>query len=239
VLVIECNPRASRTVPFISKATGVPLAKIATRVLLGEKLGDMALRASTNGHFSVKAPVFPFDRFADVDPLLGPEMRSTGEAMGIDRTFGGAFAKALTAAGQELPVSGRVYISVANREKRAVVLIARAFADLGFEISASEGTAEVLKNNGLPVMIVPKIGELGEDVLGLIEAGGVDLIVNTPWGRGPRTDGYLIRRRALMQGVPCITTLAGAAAAVQGIEARVRGGTSRVNSLQGLYAARA
>jgi len=239
VLVIECNPRASRTVPFISKATGVPLAKIATRVLLGEKLGDMALRASTNGHFSVKAPVFPFDRFADVDPLLGPEMRSTGEAMGIDRTFGGAFAKALTAAGQELPVSGRVYISVANREKRAVVLIARAFADLGFEISASEGTAEVLKNNGLPVMIVPKIGELGEDVLSLIEAGGVDLIVNTPWGRGPRTDGYLIRRRALMHGVPCITTLAGAAAAVQGIEARVRGGTRRVNSLQGLYGARA
>ena len=239
VLVIECNPRASRTVPFISKATGVPLAKIATRVLLGEKLGDMALRASTNGHFSVKAPVFPFDRFADVDPLLGPEMRSTGEAMGIDRTFGGAFAKALTAAGQELPVSGRVYISVANREKRAVVLIARAFADLGFEISASEGTAQVLKNNGLPVMIVPKIGELGEDVLGLIEAGGVDLIVNTPWGRGPRTDGYLIRRRALMHGVPCITTLAGAAAAIQGIEARVRGGTRRVNSLQGLYAARA
>jgi carbamoyl-phosphate synthase large subunit len=239
VLVIECNPRASRTVPFISKATGVPLAKIATRVLLGEKLGDMALRASTNGHFSVKAPVFPFDRFADVDPLLGPEMRSTGEAMGIDRTFGGAFAKALTAAGQGLPVSGRVYISVANREKRAVVLIARAFADLGFEISASEGTAEVLKNNGLPVMIVPKIGELGEDVLGLIEAGGVDLIVNTPWGRGPRTDGYLIRRRALMHGVPCITTLAGAAAAIQGIEARIRGGTRRVNSLQGLYAARA
>jgi carbamoyl-phosphate synthase large subunit len=239
VLVIECNPRASRTVPFISKATGVPLAKIATRVLLGEKLADMGLRASTNGHFSVKAPVFPFDRFADVDPLLGPEMRSTGEAMGIDRTFGGAFAKALTAAGQELPVSGRVYISVANREKRAVVLIARAFADLGFEISASEGTAEVLKNNGLPVMIVPKIGELGEDVLSLIEAGGVDLIVNTPWGRGPRTDGYLIRRRALMHGVPCITTLAGAAAAVQGIEARVRGGTRRVNSLQGLYAAKA
>ena len=125
VLVIECNPRASRTVPFISKATGVALAKVATRVLLGEKLGDMRLHRSTNGHFSVKAPVFPFDRFADVDPLLGPEMRSTGEAMGIDRTFGGAFAKALRAAGQKLPVSGRVYISVANRDKRAVVLIAR------------------------------------------------------------------------------------------------------------------
>jgi carbamoyl-phosphate synthase large subunit len=239
VLVIECNPRASRTVPFISKATGVPLAKVATRVLLGEKLRDMRLQSSTNGHFSVKAPVFPFDRFADVDPLLGPEMRSTGEAMGIDRTFGGAFAKALTAAGQELPVAGRVYISVSDRDKRAVVLIARAFADLGFEISASEGTAEVLKNNGLSVMVVPKIGELGEDVLGLIEAGGVDLIVNTPWGHGARTDGYLIRRKALMHGVPCITTLAGAAAAVQGIEATIRGGTRRVNSLQGLFAARA
>jgi carbamoyl-phosphate synthase large subunit len=240
VLVIECNPRASRTVPFISKATGVPLAKVATRVLLGEKLGDMRLgRRPHNGHFSVKAPVFPFDRFADVDTLLGPEMRSTGEAMGIDRTFGGAFAKALLAAGQRLPVAGRVYVSVANRDKRSVVLIARAFADLGFEISASEGTAEVLKNNGLPVTVVPKIGELAEDVLGLIEEGGLDMIVNTPWGRGARTDGYLIRRKALMHGVPCITTLAAAAAAVQGIEAGIRGGARRVNSLQDLYVTRA
>jgi carbamoyl-phosphate synthase large subunit len=239
IMVIECNPRASRTVPFISKATGVPLAKLATRVSLGEKLRDIRPHSSTNGHFSVKAPVFPFDRFADVDPLLGPEMRSTGEAMGIDRTFGGAFAKALLAAGQTLPVSGRVYISVSNRDKRSVVLIARAFADLGFEISASEGTAEVLKSNGLPVVVVPKIGEAGGDVLSLIGEGGVDLIVNTPWGRGARTDGYLIRRRALMHGVPCITTLAGSAAAVQGIEARIRGGTRRVNSLQGLYATRA
>jgi carbamoyl-phosphate synthase large subunit len=166
-------------------------------------------------------------------------MRSTGEAMGIDRTFGGAFAKALTAAGQALPVAGRVYVSVANRDKRAVVLIARAFADLGFEVAASEGTAEVLKNNGLPVTVVPKIGELGGDVLGMIEVGGVDLILNTPWGRGARTDGYLIRRKALMHGVPCITTLAAAAAAVQGIEARIRGGARRVNSLQGLYATKA
>ncbi len=239
VMVIECNPRASRTVPFISKATGVPLAKVATRVLLGEKLRDMRLKSTAEGHSSVKAPVFPFDRFADADPLLGPEMRSTGEAMGMDRTFGGAFAKALTAARQKLPVSGKVYVSVANRDKRSVVLIARAFADLGFELAASEGTAEVLKNNGLPVEVVPKIGELGEDVLGLIEGGGVDLIVNTPWGRGARTDGYLIRRKALTHGVPCITTLAGAAAAVQGIESRIRGGARRVNPLQGLYAARA
>ena len=239
VLIIECNPRASRTVPYVSKATGVPLAKVATRVLLGEKLREMRLDSSTNGHFSVKAPVFPFDRFAGVDPQLGPEMRSTGEAMGIDRSFGGAFAKALAAAGQTLPTSGRVYISVANRDKRAVVLIARAFADLGFELAGSEGTAEVLKNNGLSVSVVPKIGESGEDVLNLIERGGVDLIVNTPWGRGARTDGYLIRRKALMHGVPCITTLAAAAAAVQGIESRIRGGTERVNSLQGLYAAKA
>jgi carbamoyl-phosphate synthase large subunit len=239
VLVIECNPRASRTVPFVSKATGVPLAKVATRVLLGEKLGEMRLGTSSDGHFSVKAPVFPFDRFAGVDPQLGPEMRSTGEAMGIDRSFGGAFAKALAAAGQTLPTSGRVYVSVANRDKRAVVLVARAFADLGFELAGSEGTAEVLKNNGLSVAVVSKIGEAGEDVLGLIERGGVDLIVNTPWGRGARTDGYLIRRKALMHGVPCITTLAAAAAAVQGIESRIRGGTVRVNSLQGLYATRA
>ena len=243
VMVIECNPRASRTVPFVSKATGVPLAKVATRVLLGERLREMGLMdgsPATNGHFSVKAPVFPFDRFAGVDPLLGPEMRSTGEAMGIDRSFGGAFAKALTAAGQTLPVSGRVYISVANRDKRAVILIARAFADLGFELAASEGTAEVLKNNGLLVVVVPKIGENGEDVLGLIERDGVDLIVNTPWGRGARTDGYLIRRKALLHGVPCITTLAAAAAAIQGIESRIRGGgTEKVNSLQGLYAPKA
>ena len=243
VMVIECNPRASRTVPFVSKAMGVPLAKVATRVLLGERLREMGLMdvsPATNGHFSVKAPVFPFDRFAGVDPLLGPEMRSTGEAMGIDRSFGGAFAKALTAAGQTLPVSGRVYISVANRDKRAVILIARAFADLGFELAASEGTAEVLKNNGLLVVVVPKIGENGEDVLGLIERDGVDLIVNTPWGRGARTDGYLIRRKALLHGVPCITTLAAAAAAIQGIESRIRGGgTEMVNSLQGLYAPKA
>ena len=243
VMVIECNPRASRTVPFVSKAMGVPLAKVATRVLLGERLREMGLMdvsPATNGHFSVKAPVFPFDRFAGVDPLLGPEMRSTGEAMGIDRSFGGAFAKALTAAGQTLPVSGRVYISVANRDKRAVILIARAFADLGFELAASEGTAEVLKNNGLLVVVVPKIGENGEDVLGLIERDGVDLIVNTPWGRGARTDGYLIRRKALLHGVPCITTLAAAAAAIQGIESRIRGGgTEKVNSLQGLYALKA
>ena len=239
VMVIECNPRASRTVPFISKATGVPLAKVATRVLVGEKLRDMDLGPSVSGHFSVKAPVFPFDRFADADPLLGPEMRSTGEAMGIDRTFGGAFAKALTAAGQTLPVSGRVYVSVANRDKRSVVLIARAFADLGFEVAASEGTAEVLKNNGLPVTVVPKIGERGDDVLALIEGSGVDLIVNTPWGRGARTDGYLIRRKALTHGVPCITTLAGAAAAIQGIESKIRGGMQRVNPLQSLHATKA
>jgi len=241
VLVIECNPRASRTVPFVSKATGVPLAMVATRVLLGEKLADMGLVGSAPqvGHFSVKAPVFPFDRFSDVDPLLGPEMRSTGEAMGIDRSFGAAFAKALTAAGLVLPTAGRVYVSVANRDKRSVVLIARSFADLGFELAASEGTAEVLRNNGLQVEVVPKIGEGGESVLGLIERGEVDLIVNTPWGRGARTDGYLIRRHALLHRVPCITTLAGAAAAVQGIESRIRGGDRRVNSLQGLYAPRA
>ena len=237
VMVIECNPRASRTVPFVSKATGVPLAKLATRVLLGEKLSDIQPGRAPSGHFSVKAPVFPFDRFADVDPLLGPEMRSTGEAMGVDRTFGGAFARALTAAGGPLPRSGRVYLSVSNRDKRAVVLIARAFADLGFELAASEGTAEVLKNNGLAVSVVPKIGELGGDVLGQIEDGGVDLIVNTPWGRGARTDGYLIRRKALMHGVPCITTLAASAAAVQGIESNIRGNTGTVNALQNLYAA--
>jgi carbamoyl-phosphate synthase large subunit len=232
VMVIECNPRASRTVPFISKATGVPLAKVATRVLVGEKLRSMNLKPSYNGHFSVKAPVFPFDRFADVDPLLGPEMRSTGEVMGVDESFGGAFAKALTAAGQPLPDAGRVYISVANRDKRSVVLIARAFADLGFEVAASEGTAEVLRNNGLPVIGVPKIGELGDDVLSMIERGEVDLIINTPWGRGARTDGYLIRRTALLHGVPCITTLAAAAAAVQGVESMIRGETARVRALQ-------
>ncbi|MGI8649526.1 MAG: carbamoyl-phosphate synthase large subunit, partial [Rubrobacter sp.] len=243
VMVIECNPRASRTVPYISKATGVPLAKVATRVSVGEKLRDMDLKASRSGRFSVKAPVFPFDRFADADPLLGPEMRSTGEAMGIDRTFGGAFAKALSAAGQRLPESGRVYVSVANRDKRAVVLIARAFADLGFEVLASEGTAEVLRNNGLPVAVVPKIGEgdgrEAKNVLEMIEDREIDLVVNTPWGRGARTDGYLIRRSALTHGVPCITTLAGASAAIQGIEATIRGETRTVNSLQNLYATKA
>jgi carbamoyl-phosphate synthase large subunit len=227
VFVIEANPRASRTVPFVSKATGVPLAKVAARVMLGATLAELRdeglLREpATGGHVAVKEAVLPFDRFPGVDTILGPEMRSTGEVMGIDRSFGLAFAKSQAGAGNRLPASGTLFLSLADRDKQAGVDVARRFADLGFTLAATAGTASALEAQGLPVAtVVAKVGEgTGADAIELISSGKVDLVVNTPRGRGPRADGAHIRRAATRLGVPCITTVAAARAAAAGIAER-------------------
>jgi carbamoyl-phosphate synthase large subunit len=237
--VLEANPRASRTVPFCSKATGVPLAKIATWVMLGHSLAELRERglliergtASALPYTAVKEAVLPFIRFPGVDTLLGPEMRSTGEVMGIDAHFGEAFAKAESAGGAELPARGAIFISVRNKDKRGIIFPAKRLAELGFEIFATTGTAEVLRRNGVAATEVPKIGEGKPDVVDLVAGGKVALIVNTPMGRKYRTDGYQIRTAAVAHGIPCITTLSGTHAAVQGIEAKIRGAL-RVTPLQ-------
>ncbi|MGW0072861.1 carbamoyl-phosphate synthase large subunit, partial [Streptosporangium sandarakinum] len=254
--VLEANPRASRTVPFVSKATAVPLAKAAARVMMGARIAELRaegmLPAEGDGGtlpldapIAVKEAVLPFNRFIRsmndaVDTVLGPEMRSTGEVMGIDEFFGIAFAKSQAAAYGSLPVKGRAFVSVANRDKRAMIFPVKALADLGFEILASEGTAEVLRRNGVHAKIVRKQsdgpGPDGEPTIGRrILDGEVDLIVNTPFGSpgqsGPRLDGYEIRTAAVLRGIPCITTVQGLAAAVQGIQAIVRGDVG-VRSLQ-------
>ena len=226
VFVLEANPRASRTVPFVSKATGVPLAKAAARVMAGESLADLR-RAGIlpetesppeRGHIAVKEAVLPFSRFPGVDTLLGPEMKSTGEVMGIDRSFGLAFAKAEEAADARLPRTGSVFVSVRDSDKRHIVLAVRRLVDLGFEILATEGTAEMLTRNGIAARTVAKIGEGGKHVGDLIAEHEVALVINTPSGWGPRKDGDYIRTAAVRFGVPSITTLAGLQAAVQGID---------------------
>jgi carbamoyl-phosphate synthase large subunit len=224
VFVIEANPRASRTVPFVSKATGVPLAKIAARLMLGATLDELRVEGlvrppAEGGHCAVKEAVLPFNRFPTVDTILGPEMRSTGEVMGIDRSFGMAFAKSQAGAGNRLPGQGGVFLSLADRDKDAGLLAARRFAELGFSIAATAGTANVLEASGIPVdTIVAKVGEeVGVDAVDLISSGKVDLVVNTPRGRGPRADGMHIRRAALAHGVACVTTVSAAIAAAAGI----------------------
>ncbi|MCW2726856.1 MAG: carbamoyl-phosphate synthase, large subunit [Frankiales bacterium] len=241
--VLEANPRASRTVPFVSKATAVPLAKAAARVMLGATVAELRaeglLPAEGDGGtlpydapIAVKEAVLPFGRFRGVDTVLGPEMKSTGEVMGIDAVFGTAFAKSQSAAYGSLPTKGRVFVSVANRDKRAMLFPVKRLADLGFEVLATEGTADVLRRNGVQATVVGKHSEgQGDDVVPMILRGEVDLVFNTPFGVGPRLDGYEIRTAAVMQGVPCITTIQGAAACVQGIEALVRGDIG-VRSLQ-------
>jgi carbamoyl-phosphate synthase large subunit len=234
--VIEANPRASRTVPFVSKAIGLPVAKLACRILLGERLADLELpHDTTNGHVCVKEAVLPFDRFAGADVLLGPEMRSTGEVMGIARDFPTAFAKAQAAAGARLPQAGTVFITVADRDKPAAFGIASQLHDLGFEIVATRGTAQALNRIGVPARAVNKLGEGSPHVVDLIECGDVDLVINTPVGHGARTDGYEIRAAAVARRIPCVTTMAGGMAAVRAIAAAAHG-EPEVVSLQELYA---
>ena len=246
--VLEANPRASRTVPFVSKATAVPVAKAAARIMLGATVAELRatglLPATGDGAdlpydapISVKEAVLPFGRFRTsqgegMDTVLGPEMKSTGEVMGIDSVFGTAYAKSQAAAYGELPTKGRVFVSVANRDKRAMLFPVKRLADLGFEVLATEGTAEVLRRNGVATTVVGKHSQgRGDDVVPLILAGEVDLVLNTPFGVGARRDGYEIRTAAVQSGIPCITTIQGVAACVQGIEALVRGDIG-VRSLQ-------
>ncbi|CAB4552873.1 unannotated protein [freshwater metagenome] len=227
VFVIEANPRASRTVPFVAKATGVPLAKVAARVMLGASLTELRaeglLSEPVQGdHIAVKEAVLPFSRFPEADALLGPEMRSTGEVMGIDLTFGLAFAKSQLAAGTNLPTSGTVFLSLADRDKEVGVKTAQRFRELGFLIAATSGTAEHLKRNGIDVAtVVAKIGEPdGQDAVDLIESGDVVLVVNSPRGRGPRADGAHIRAAAGKHNIPLLTTGAAGLAAVNGMADR-------------------
>ncbi len=223
--VLEANPRASRTVPFVAKATGVPVAMVAARVMVGATLAELRqeglLIEPVTGHVSVKEAVLPFNRFPGVDTLLGPEMRSTGEVMGIDTTFGLAFAKSQIAAGNRLPVDGTAFFSLADRDKAAGGEAARQFAALGFELAATSGTAAFLESEGIPVAtVVAKVGDSGPgvvDAVDLIAGGKVQLVVNTPRGRGPRADGAHIRATALAHLVPCLTTVAAAKAAAAGI----------------------
>jgi carbamoyl-phosphate synthase large subunit len=235
--VIEANPRASRTVPFVSKATGLPLAKIACRVMLGERLADMDLPDDPSGdHVSVKEAVLPFDRFAGADALLGPEMRSTGEVMGIAADFPAAFAKAQAAAGARLPRSGTVFLTVTDTDKAAVGAIAAQLHDRGFSIAATAGTAGTIARMGIPVERLNKVNEGSPHVVDKIEGGDVVLVINTPTGTAARTDGYEIRRAAIARGIPCITTMAGGMAAARAIAA-ARHGVPAVASLQEIHRA--
>ena len=250
--VLEANPRASRTVPFVSKATAVPLAKAAARIALGASIetlrGEGLLPRTGDGGtlpddapIAVKEAVLPFHRFrspdgAHVDSLLGPEMKSTGEVMGFDTVFGTAFAKSQAAAYGSLPVKGTVFVSVANRDKRAALFPVKRLSDLGFRIIATSGTAQVLRRNGVSADVVGKFSDGPGNIVEKIAAGEVDLVLNTPWGNsGPRIDGYEIRTAAVAAGIPCLTTVQAAAAAVQGIEELARGEVG-VRPLQDLHA---
>jgi carbamoyl-phosphate synthase large subunit len=218
--VLEVNPRASRTVPYLSKATGVPLAKVAARVMAGRTLAELGLADDLDvaGVF-VKTPVFPFVRFPGVDTILGPEMKSTGEVMGGADGFGAAFAKAQLAVGQQLPERGTAFVSVNNDDKPTVLPIVRDLAELGFRIVATRGTAAYLRAHGIGVEVVFKVNEGRPNVADEVVNGKIDLIVNTPLGRESFFDDRAVRRVAMMQGVPCITTLTGASAAVAAIRA--------------------
>jgi carbamoyl-phosphate synthase large subunit len=246
VFVLEANPRASRTVPFVSKATATPLAKAAARVMVGATLAQLRDEGllpppTAGGHVAVKEAVLPFGRFPEVDSVLGPEMRSTGEVMGIDASFGLAFAKSQIAAGDRLPEGGAVFLSLADRDKRAGVVAARRFAQLGFSLVATAGTATYLEAHGVGVDTVVDHLSSRRDrdtAVELLGSGKVDLVVNTPRGRGPRADGDYIRRAAAVHRVPCLTTVAAALAAAHGM-AEWAATELRVRSLQEYHAEQA
>jgi carbamoyl-phosphate synthase large subunit len=239
VYVLEVNPRASRTVPFVSKAIGVPLAKLATKVMLGQRLRDLGFAEEREvGHIAVKEAVFPFVKFPGVDVVLGPEMKSTGEVMGIDRDFRKAYIKSQIAAGSPLPTSGKVFLSVKNRDKRAVLQSAKRLAEMGFSLVATVGTAKLLRRQGMTVELVHKVNEsLRPNIVDLMKRGEIALVFNTPEDGRARKDSYLIRRTAVTQNIPYYTTVDGAQAAVGGIEALLKGEMA-VQPLQDYHAPR-
>jgi carbamoyl-phosphate synthase large subunit len=232
VYVLEVNPRASRTVPFVSKAIGVPLAKLATKVMLGRSLKSLGFtKEIIPSQFAVKESVFPFNRFPGVDIILGPEMKSTGEVMGIDKDFGRAYIKSQLAAGQKLPKDGNVFISVREKDKTPILPVAKKLKNLGFRIYATRGTAEALEKNNISVTVLPKIGEGRPDILDLMKDGKIKLVINTPSGRLPRQDEVKIRSQVIQYNIPYTTTISGAQATVNGIEVLLKHGL-RVKSLQ-------
>jgi len=232
VYILEVNPRASRTVPLVSKVIGVPLAKLATKVMLGKKLKDLGFTEELiPRHVAVKESVFPFNRFPGVDVMLGPEMKSTGEVMGIDMDFSRAYIKSQIAAGQKIPKKGNVFISVHDRDKRDMIAIAKKLKDLGFNIFASSGTASVLEKNNIPAKVLPKITEGRPNILDLMKDGKIQMVINTPSGRIPRQDEVKIRSQVILYNIPYTTTIFGAQATVNGIEMFMKKDLS-VKSLQ-------
>ncbi len=232
VYVLEVNPRASRTIPFVSKAIGVPLAKLATKVMLGAKLKGLGFtKEIIPKHIAVKESVFPFNRFPGVDIILGPEMKSTGEVMGIDADFGCAYIKSQIAAGQNLPRKGNVFISVRDKDKKQAAFVAKKLRDLGFHIYATSGTAAALEKNGIEVKVLPRIAEARPNILDLMKDGKIQLVINTPSGRVPRQDEIKIRSQVILYNIPYTTTISGAQATVNGIKALVKK-ELRVKSLQ-------
>jgi carbamoyl-phosphate synthase large subunit len=239
VYILEANPRASRTIPFVSKATGVPIARIAALVMAGKKLRELGLPEELSvKRFFIKSPVFPFAKFPGVDPVLSPEMHSTGEVMGIGDTFGEAYAKAMMGAGLSLPSAGKAFLSVNDADKGTAVLLARRLSRLGFDIIATLGTAARLLEVGMDVETVFKVNEGRPNIVDHIKSGEISLVINTPLGRASHYDDKAIRRAALQYGVPCVTTMTGATALVEAIGAHEALPTPNVHSLQELHAMR-
>jgi carbamoyl-phosphate synthase large subunit len=235
VYVLEANPRASRTVPLVSKVCNVSMARIATELMMGKKLQDMGLKEKKILHFGVKEAVFPFNMFPDVDPLLGPEMRSTGEVLGMADSFQMAFCRAEEAAKQTLPDKGVVLITVAAKDRLGALDVAREFSRLGFDIKATEGTHEFLAANGVKTDQILKLNEGRPNIDDAIKNGEIQLVINTPIGKASQYDDSYIRKAAIKYRVPYITTIAAASAAAKGIAA-FRRGRSRVKSLQEYHA---
>jgi carbamoyl-phosphate synthase large subunit len=235
VYVLEVNPRASRTIPFVSKATGVQWAKVAAKLMTGMTLKDLGIESEPEiNHIAVKESVFPFNRFSGIDTILGPEMKSTGEVMGIDLTFGAAFCKSQLGAGQDLPSEGNVFMSVKNKDKRNIVFVAKKLFDLGFKIYATKGTGKVLVNNGMEVIFINKVSEGRPHIVDMIKNGDIRFIINTPSGRNPKMDEVLIRASAVQYKIPYTTTLSGAQAVVNAIES-MKKGTIKIKALQDYY----
>jgi carbamoyl-phosphate synthase large subunit len=238
VYVLEANPRASRTVPFVSKAAGLPVARIATWVMMGKRLKDLvppqALKGAVPPYTATKEAVLPFIKFPGVDPRLGPEMKSTGEVMGLDADFPRSYAKSQQAAGLILPTSGSVFISVRDEDKPGILNVSRALRQMGFTLVATRNTAEFLISHGLPADVVCKIGEGKPDVVDLLKQRNLSLIINTPSGKRSRADGYAIRRTALELDIPCITNIRSVNAAVHAISV-LQGAALTVKPLQDYY----